>query len=165
MNTMEKDLQEAIKKNLPAHVGETLQAELERLKKIEEDYTTLKGTYKYTSDLSYEKDKEISNLKSVLEGLKEQKENLDAKEAELWKKEKDLELREIRISNEIVKRESAEKNAENMKEVIGIVFKNPVVQRSVVETNGGQWNWSSERNRIEFCPDGNNSKTETETTT
>jgi hypothetical protein len=163
-NNIEKEMLEAIKKNLPQQVGEVLKAELERLKAVEKEHADLQNSHKIILDDFWEKEKKIGELVSEIGALKTKEEGLRIKEDELWKKEKELEIREIRVINEITKKECAEKGVADLKEVFGIVFKNPVVQRSVVETNNGQWCWDSVNNRNAFYPDGNGSKTETETT-
>jgi len=91
---MNEEIQKIIKEQLPAQVGETLQSELEELKRLRELLPTteknLKDSKKYTEDLRESinryKDEieELNHLKLRKEDLDEQDRNLKIKLLE-WK--------------------------------------------------------------------------------
>lgn len=163
MKQLEQEMQEVIKKNLPAHVGDALKERLEQATKIEQDNKTLLDQVEKlkTSVTNTEAKYNACNVELI--ALKAKESELQKKETNLFTKEKQLEIREIRVLNEITKKESAEKSVADLKEVIGIVFKNPTVQKSAFESQTGQWNWNSQTNRNEFTPDGNKSVNSSET--
>jgi len=140
----------ALNKGTATEIEQENDSLLKQVDGLRETIKTLQQEYKFCND--------------ELLILKEKELELQEKETDLFKKEKALEIREIRVLNEITRKEMAERSILDLKEVIGIVFKNPIIQKSVCETQSGQWNYNSSKNVNEFTPDGNKSSHITETT-
>ena len=92
---LEKQFKELIEKNLPAHVGETLQNELKELERLR------KGNFEQRS---IEAENELDRLKRRERELKQKELDLAAKENDLKDKERELEkkteINELKIQYE-----------------------------------------------------------------
>jgi len=163
MKQLEKEMQEVINKNLPAHVGDALKERLEHATKLENEYKELLEQVEKLKVMVTTTEAKHNVCNDELQKLKAREEGVKQKEDDLFTKEKQLELREIRVLNEITKKEGAEKSVSDLKEVIGIVFKNPTIQKSTFENQSGQWNWNGLKSINEFCPDGGKSINSSET--
>lgn len=81
---LEKQFKEVIEKNLPAHVGEVLQKELEELNRLR------KGDF----------EKRALESEKTVTKLKQEKTNLEIKERQLQDKEKELQEKESKLKME-----------------------------------------------------------------
>jgi len=121
---MLEEINKIIEKNLPQEVGKVLQ---ERLTVAESESLELK-------DLKENFKAQTKNYGECLERL----ENLRGKESEITAREKNVVTQEKELSkreNELaktlaeLKAAEAEKRAEGIKEIVGLVFKSPVYRR------------------------------------
>lgn len=113
---MQKEIQEAINKNLPQEVGAILQ---ERLKKADEDairIESLENSIKVLDD----KNKHLSNENSILNNLKIKQDTLNKREQELNLKEEIVKLKETHSSERI----------SELRNVVHAVFRNPTYTTS-----------------------------------
>jgi hypothetical protein len=155
----EQSYKDLIKQHLPEQVSEALRTQLDLVDTYSKEISKLESIVET-------RDKELKTLtdlfkvtNSDLEIFKSKDKELSDKEAKLTKMEAELTLREIRVLNEITRKEMAEKHSEDFKNVLTTVFANKQVFESITETQNGQWHYNSQNQRNEFLPDGNKSTT------
>ena len=121
---LEHDLQDAIKKNLSAEVGEVLRKRLEQAEKDARDLVTTKA------DLADAKARlrQEETLDSQRAEIKGEEAKLAAKEAAIIERE-----REIRHKEEMaaLRLTIADQRANDLKEITRTVFRSPTFQRTV----------------------------------
>ena len=114
---MNVEIQEAIKKSLPAHVGDVLQ---EVIKKGKEDAISLSNALQRVIDLTVQNE----SLKKTIESYKA----LDDRNAGLEVREKAVDLKERQMEIEKLKHELAcsMTRGNDIKELVAILVKNPM---------------------------------------
>lgn len=157
----EQDYKKVIDQHLPAHLSQVLQEKLADLPKLQNTNKELNSKVQLLSTTKEELEKTITILESIVSAYKQKEMEIQLKESELFTKEKVLELREIRVLNEITKKEMAEKHTQDFKNVLTSVFTNKQVFEEISSHQSGQWNWNNSTNRNEFTPDGHTSTTKT----
>lgn len=132
MSTLDKDVQEAIAKNLSQEVAGVLKQRLEELEGTEQKYGDLVRSY---DDLT----ERASELKETLNSTQKELDHVMMREKELQKKEKTMEenlvnlrIREAELS---LKEEYTEKRYKDAKDFFSIPFKNRSFRESVVTHN------------------------------
>lgn len=115
--SLTKELQEVINKNLPSQFGDVLKSRLTELESIEKKYEDLRLRHAALFKEDAEKSMKLSqhtSLESKIEALTKQ-------ESEVDKKLLRLEISELKV-------QSAEQRNRDLKEVVGMVFKNNVMK-------------------------------------
>lgn len=153
-----RDFDEILEKHLPAHLSKTLQTKLDELdhvislnKELTSKNEILQGDLKDVNEL-------LNNANEKIKILQYKVDDYDLKKSDIEIRERQVILDEIRVLNEITKKDMAVKHSEDLKNIITTVFSNKSVFESVTETHGGTWNWNSQTGRNEFVPDGNVTK-------
>lgn len=153
---------EVAEKHLPAAVGEVLKKRLEEADNLESEVKSLKEQIDRAevimSDLSDNLKEEQGKVKQYIERehlLNEKEEVLNLKQLELDQKEREVLRSAARVECEIIKRESAEKTVEEIKAVVGIIFKAPIARESVFSSShqSGRWEWNNNTGRNEYIPE------------
>ncbi len=134
MEKMQQDLLQAIEANLPAEVGRNLRKRLEQAEAWESENGTLKRDNKALKKENKEMDDKMIDMTG------REKMVLDQANAN-GKKEKELNIRENQFAKDSaeVRATEAEKRADQLKEVLGVVFKSPVYKRTYGEQNDGNY--------------------------
>lgn len=148
---VEKEIEEIIKKNLPAQVGEVLKT---RLEQAERDTNTVKRQLEQIISKTatiVELEKTIADYKQ----FDERNSKLEVREKAVAEKERNYKVFEAEL-----KLNEAEKRTNDAVNFVGMVFKSPVFRKTVSEYNGGIQNWNSQLGRNEFVPNGSKNKTE-----
>lgn len=151
---MEKEIEEIIKKNLPAQVGEVLKT---RLEQAERDANTVKSQ----SEQIVSKTATILGLEKTISDYKQfdnRNSALEAREKAVAEKERNQKVFEAEL-----KLAEAEKRTADATNFVGMVFKSPIYRKTTFENENGMQSWNSQTNRNEFVPSGGKSKTEEKT--
>jgi len=142
---IQKEISEAINKQLPAEVGDVLKARLEQADKDRDALELLDGVLKglevRVEELS------TSNVK-----LTKKAQEVEGKEKLNIKKEEELAKRELELDKTIAvsKQENAEKITDKMEDLVKIVFKSPVYRKEMTSNEyNGQSNQSLSSNSTE----------------
>ena len=132
---MQDQLLQVIEKNLPSEVGKTLQKKLEQAGQDEESLR--QAIIRIESLVQSNKKLEEEN-----KSLKDERDNILTVESLNIKTEKELQKKQIELDKSMaeLKSQEAEKRADQLKEVLGIVFKSPVYRRQYNESNCGTSN-------------------------
>lgn len=150
----EEDYKAVIEQHLPAHLSSTLQEKLATLDKVIKENKELLSKVECLSEDKKESNTLIKSLEIELNAFKSREADIKSKELELLQFERELTLREIRVLNEITKKEMAMQHSEDFKNVLTSVFANKQVFESLTETQHGTWNWDNNLGRNVFSPDG-----------
>ena len=125
MEDFNEKIQKAINEELPKHLGEALQKRLSSLEKIEQDYHDLSDLYnnqsKENAALIKERDKLNKDLAERIELL-----------TDIDKREKFVEetINKLKVNELEIRLQEAGKRGDEMKELIGLVFKSPVYRKT-----------------------------------
>lgn len=152
---MEKEIEEIIKKNLPAQVGETLRKTLEQGEKYKVELDATVHSFECER-------KKVVALESRIDEYKksdERNSKLEARETAVSEKERNQKVFEAEL-----KLAEAEKRTTDATNFVGMVFKSPIYRKTTFENENGMQNWNSQTNRNEFVPSGGKNKTEEKTT-
>lgn len=127
LQKMGAEIEESIRKNLPANVGEILRkelAELDRLRNVDTINKDLAKKNEYQA-------KEIQKNEAIVREYQSREADLVRRETEVKTKENDLEISILKI-----KLEEANKRADIGKELVSLVFKNReiVTSKSIQST-------------------------------
>jgi len=129
--TLEKDLSEVIRKNLPEHLSKELHEQLKLLETLKQEKETLKANNESLTKENKRLYLEISELKNNENFIKSEEVRLSTFEKALIEREKKLELI-------ILESNLTSKFKDELKELLHVAFKNPVVNsyrnRSLSET-------------------------------
>lgn len=125
MKELEKEIAEAIEKNLPAQVGKSLQERLKKVELLEIDNETLRS--KVT-----DKDSEIEKLNETISTYKE----LDQRNSTLEVREKVVEEKERKIEVELLtlKVSEAERRADMVSGFMSGLVRNTTFKKEVINS-------------------------------
>jgi septal ring factor EnvC (AmiA/AmiB activator) len=146
---MYKEIQEAINKNIPQHVGEVLK---KRLEQADKDAAKVKEL----NDLLTSRNADIAGLNKTIEEYKkfdERNSKLVERENAVAEKERNQKVFEAEE-----RAKAAEARANEMAGFVGMVFKSPVFRRTVTGSSGGYYD-----SQGRYCNSFDNNKTETKT--
>lgn len=129
---MQQELLQVIEKNLPSEVGKTLQKRLALCDDLEIQVANWKTEFEKLKTATAEVTEKYNILKGREVSIIDQANAND-------KKEKELQQKEIKLdkSNAELKAAESEKRADQLKEVLGIVFRSPIYKRTYQENNNG----------------------------
>jgi len=120
---MDKEIEEIIRKNLPAQVGDVLQKELKELDKLRKQKETLVGEKEHLLKKLDDAQMKSLELAEIINNNK-----IKVEQAE------DVLRREVQLrSNERVlsyQLESSRERVSDMKELVALAFRNPVLKKS-----------------------------------
>lgn len=151
----EEDYKAVIEQHLPSHLSKTLQEKLASLDKVLKENKELTSKVECMTEDKKESTELIKSLELELTEFKVKELELKNKELELFKFEKELQLREIRVLNEITKKEMAMQHTEDFKNVLTSVFTNKQVFETITTSKGGSWVWDNIKSCNVFVEDGN----------
>lgn len=142
---MEKEIEEIIKKNLPAQVGDVLKARLEQAGLDAVKVKQLEGTLLHRNS-------EITNLNKTIEEYRK----LDERNSKLDAREKGIEERERKqdVWEANLKVTEMEKRITDNTNFVGMVFKSPIFRKTTSESISGSSYWDHVNNKNIFSPDG-----------
>ena len=123
---MKQEIVDVIEKNLPSTVGTVLRARLEQADHYEKLVEKLEGELKDQREVSFNYSKQIEMLKAQLA----QHDSLADREEKVHERE-----RAIDLTVALTRAENAERSKADLFQLVGMVFKSPVVKESVM-TNG-----------------------------
>ena len=128
MKELEKEIAEAIEKNLPAQVGKSLQERLKKVELLEDENESLRNRIK-------EVDLEVVKLNGVISKYSEQ----DQRNSTLEVREKVVEEKERRLEIELLtlKVSEAEKRADMVSGFMSGLVRNSEFRREVVNSKSG----------------------------
>jgi len=131
---MDKEIEEIIRKNLPAQVGDVLKKELEELETLR---GLIKSKEEMIKDIARDRDMYRSDVMKVEKQLEEGHEAIQKAE-EILKREEQLKSDERILSYQL---ESSRARVADMKELVGLAFRNPVLKKTALLSGfeGEQW--------------------------
>lgn len=118
-------IESVIRESLPSQVGETLRAELSKVQTLESKVNELEDALlKYKNTCS-----EQSQILAKVS-------DLNSKEKELCRKEADLLDKELKQDRDhaLLRAKEAERRSDDIFNLVSLIFKNPVVTKSVFES-------------------------------
>jgi len=125
MEDIQKEIREAIEKNLPLQVGKVLQKELAALEQLRKEFDELTAQYETVS----EKNDELNELKLKSEDLDKKETEVRLKQEKVDNQTKDLELNLLKKECEMT---LASQN--NIYQLVNNLFRNIEFRRSVYGT-------------------------------
>ena len=120
-STLDKEIKEAIAKNLPTQVGEVLQTQLARLEKLEADIISKDNLNRRINDDLQQANSDLDLCRSTLE----KHDSLDLRETLLAERERNIKIKELELELKAEKRVS-----ESFHEFITSLTKNSILKES-----------------------------------
>lgn len=157
------DIKTVFEKHLPGMASGALLKFVEESNKLRDDFVTLKENYKSLEQSYTNEVKDKNTWKGSYNNLKQDVGNLEAREFQVNEKLQEIEKRERDLDYEILKTEfnSQQSRIQDHKEIIGLFTKNPVITKSIFESNSNNENeyiqGYNDANGA-WIPDRNNSK-------
>jgi hypothetical protein len=134
MMTLEKDVTEIIRKNLPEHLSRELQTRLALADQLQEENKTLRKIVEDKDKSLSEKTRECNELRNQENFIQSEKTRLSVLEKQISEREKKMSLLEL-------ERDLTIRHKGDLFDIISLAFKNPVVnsyrRRDLIDNSNG----------------------------
>lgn len=164
MTAITKELERVVHENLNDVQMGVFKREMDRLQSIEVEFVQQREEHKQLKERHAVLSKEYESKKSEIDSILSRENDLNRREREMTDQKTQL-----HIDNQLIelRRENAEQRVEDHKSMVGMIFRGPVFQKTVVEsrTHDQVVAVAGDENNVPYAHTENNLMDNTTTTT
>jgi len=132
--TMSQELERVVQENLSDVQMGVFRREMDRLQSMEVEFVQLREEYKRLEESHKSIVTEYTGRKDEIEGILKREEDLNRRETEMAEQKTQLHIDNALIA---LRHENAEQRVTDHQDMVRLIFRGPVFQKSVVETRSG----------------------------